>query len=841
MYVRLLILICHWYYVAQSQAVTIPPVRVQFSLEHNGTHTFLFGGQYNNKQFFNDLWVIESDLSQNWTVFQTEDVSNQPKPRANAALCPNRTAMVLYVVGGIQSDETILTDVWSFNFSSNNWAMVTQALPDVEDVQCVVVGDSIVISGHMVSHETILVVDVNTKLFVNYPAPSHLTNMRVTMTSLPNLMYLLAHESGEVYTISLDFVALRKPPVFQRQSYACSLQVNYATTLVLTSDGTPFCLALYRSNVFFQQLNGINSPITSQKLPWSFLEFHDIGHITRDDVNNLIFIGGQLYFTDELFSTTLVIFTLNPLMSPPGFALYQDYIPVPLGRVFHSAGPIVVASQMVLFGGSSPSIIGDTWMYDTKKNAWTEVLTDGSPSSPNRRAHHVMIVRGEAVLLHGGIGADNSYLSDLWAYSVRGTAWTFIQPDTAAPRERAGHIGFRWNSHIAIHGGTNVDATAMNDMYVFRFRDRRWFKVSGTHPPLRYHSCTEIDTGILVAGGEKVSGLTTTAIYVVKFTTNGDSYSAVWTRVISLGISRTEHILFPLVPQRSFLVYGGLSRLHAMIKSTFQINISPNSAQASGYDVNSTFRSDILATSGYGQSFAIDPFNGRALIFGGKNEFGYSNDVVSIGIQQQTFQCPAGSYGKVAPCQACPAGFSLPYDGAQSELECLPCPNGTYAPTPGSLVCTPCPSSYNCSIGTVALSNEQGFQLNKLSDYSLPSGAAESANVTNIAVVAGIVFILSVALILAVVVALMEADSVDEMFKNLDLLFAESHHIVNGPMIKRSTMCGGVGTVLLATVLVPLYIMSVIPYQYDNIQYSSSLRSGEGQESSVSFETSFKF
>jgi hypothetical protein len=82
-----------------------------------------------------------------------------------------------------------------------------------------------------------------------------------------------------------------------------------------------------------------------------------------------------------------------------------------------------------LHGGRSESGTGieahaDTWRWDGE--GWTEIVPDGSPAAPAARVHPVTAWdpgTGRMLLL-GGITAEDTFLTDAWAWD--GTAWAEV-------------------------------------------------------------------------------------------------------------------------------------------------------------------------------------------------------------------------------------------------------------------------------------------------------------------------------------------------------------------------------------------------------------------------------
>lgn len=86
----------------------------------------------------------------------------------------------------------------------------------------------------------------------------------------------------------------------------------------------------------------------------------------------------------------------------------------PGGRAEHNLVAIAGGKQLLLFGGRSKAgLLGDLWLLDTDKLAWTKLPDSAVAPSPRRGAQ--MVVTHEAVWLFGGHDASaQGFRNDLW-------------------------------------------------------------------------------------------------------------------------------------------------------------------------------------------------------------------------------------------------------------------------------------------------------------------------------------------------------------------------------------------------------------------------------------------
>lgn len=96
----------------------------------------------------------------------------------------------------------------------------------------------------------------------------------------------------------------------------------------------------------------------------------------------------------------------------------------PIGTAFparkkHSAVLSPKTGSIYTFGGTSASILGDMWRFDTSNSAWSSVTFTGA-SFPSARKGHSAVFDTSGVLMYviAGQAASSATFTDFWRFNT---------------------------------------------------------------------------------------------------------------------------------------------------------------------------------------------------------------------------------------------------------------------------------------------------------------------------------------------------------------------------------------------------------------------------------------
>jgi len=139
------------------------------------------------------------------------------------------------------------------------------------------------------------------------------------------------------------------------------------------------------------------------------------------------------------------------------------------------------SSKFVLFGGDlnvggyPGPLSNETWSYDPVLVKWTKM----SPtSSPKARSYHTMAFDpGTArIILYGGVESHGAALCDTWSYDLKNDAWTEVHP-SPNPGPRTGHA--------MVYMGTPGTILLVGnglDTWMYKASTQTWTKKGATIP-----------------------------------------------------------------------------------------------------------------------------------------------------------------------------------------------------------------------------------------------------------------------------------------------------------------------------------------------------------------------
>jgi hypothetical protein len=119
--------------------------------------------------------------------------------------------------------------------------------------------------------------------------------------------------------------------------------------------------------------------------------------------------------------------------------------------------------RAVLFGGSGPEPLGDTWEWDGRR--WFEVLASAIPPPARSGASMVFDAARGVVLMFGGVAPNGNLLNDTWAWD--GVSWVEVTSAVSPPgREQAAMAYDPVRARVVLYGGTGSTST-LRDTWIW--------------------------------------------------------------------------------------------------------------------------------------------------------------------------------------------------------------------------------------------------------------------------------------------------------------------------------------------------------------------------------------
>lgn len=158
--------------------------------------------------------------------------------------------------------------------------------------------------------------------------------------------------------------------------------------------------------------------------------------------------------------------------------------PVPPGRFDHTLIFDPTRRRLVVFGGRSAGSLGDTWVFDLGSRSWREART--SPSPPARHGHTALYdAPRRRVIIFGG-QSNAGFFNDAWAFDPERETWEELAASGDRPSPRYGLsavFDIPRNRMVISHGFTFQGR--FDDTWSFDLTGNAWANltpVSGPRP-----------------------------------------------------------------------------------------------------------------------------------------------------------------------------------------------------------------------------------------------------------------------------------------------------------------------------------------------------------------------
>jgi hypothetical protein len=197
--------------------------------------------------------------------------------------------------------------------------------------------------------------------------------------------------------------------------------------------------------------------------------------------DRVILYGGAHLYTEALLGDTWAYdfdtntwTELTPPSSPPRYHFVEMvYVPT--------------IDRVLMFGGiaerwDSGVLHNETWAYDYNANRWTNL---GAGNAPSPRVYHTMAFEAATnrVVMFGGVQDESNWpnepvIGETWIYHVKRNAWHQVHP-RRAPSPRSWHGMTGTNRTVMLFGGGDSRWTYTNDTFLYTSRPNTWTGIRG--------------------------------------------------------------------------------------------------------------------------------------------------------------------------------------------------------------------------------------------------------------------------------------------------------------------------------------------------------------------------
>lgn len=108
-------------------------------------------------------------------------------------------------------------------------------------------------------------------------------------------------------------------------------------------------------------------------------------------------------------------------------------------------------------------------------------------------------MHGDILYIHGGDGGDD-LLNDLWEFNCITHIWREIKINNP-PEKRRGHIMIGKGNELLIYGGYKTNFSENGDVYIYSITKNKWSCVDITLPNRIFHRAIFAEGSIYIIGG----------------------------------------------------------------------------------------------------------------------------------------------------------------------------------------------------------------------------------------------------------------------------------------------------------------------------------------------------
>ena len=567
-------------------------------------------------------------------------------------------------------------------------------------------------------------------------------------------------------------------------------------------------VSLLDNNWIWQSVNANNS---YQRFGFSFngegYKFYSFGGGTAAFYNDLNLFN----FESNCASTIDVCINISNI-SPIYF--------YPPPRADHAL--VQINSYLYLFGGIGfNGYYSDMWQFDTVKEIWNSINQEGNiPSARHLFAYSSF---GNTLAIFGGegsLGLEN----DLYLFNGITNIWTSIVPlpSSPVPSGRKGTCAVFDLPYIYIYGGQTLNGIS-NELWQFNIGTSEYILLSTSDLGHTNANCQIVNNIFNIYFGLDSYGNSNTTIKRYDLSTNQ------WFTSQFINANTGGESGIAITIDNYFICYGGTSfylESFSEIYAQSETGLYSAPTNFTPYSMAFAFFNSFLYISGGGsinlyQQLAPELYSS----FLGYIDVNYTFQEVIIPCSPGTtalgtlcIPCDIGTYSDSfsnTPCTLCKMGTYLSVTGANSQRQCLFCPQNTFNNKLGSSKCLECTQYQYCPIGSISPQNLLNFTAST-SIQPLNFNDIQNSNLISQIQLIIAIGIIAIAIVLIVVYI--------EKVKAFDLYTQNHNYKYNMPMILQKTTFGGAFSLLFFAYAIILISSAGLSYIYENISEIKALQ-----------------
>lgn len=143
----------------------------------------------------------------------------------------------------------------------------------------------------------------------------------------------------------------------------------------------------------------------------------------------------------------------------------HDGVSLPIAALDPGFALAPALGKILLFGGERHTFWNQTWIFDTRSEAWRKLQATNAPS-PRAQLENALVYdsKRQQFILFGGRHGSEALLGDTWIFNMEQSAWRQINTERS-PAARDGHIMVfdQKNNVVLLWGGTAQAETWLFD------------------------------------------------------------------------------------------------------------------------------------------------------------------------------------------------------------------------------------------------------------------------------------------------------------------------------------------------------------------------------------------